>query len=183
MSGAVAARFPAAASGWRWLPLTAVVIGLDQLSKTWIERHFQLFEQIAVLPVLEVTRMHNPGAAFSFLAQASGWQRWLFTALAVGVGAGILWWLRRLSARTQPLLCAGLTLVLAGAIGNVIDRLRLGYVIDFVHAHWGAAYFPAFNVADSSITVGAALLLLDAWRESLRERRHRQATDEANAEP
>jgi signal peptidase II len=171
----------AAGSGWRWLPLTLGVMGLDQLTKGWIEVHFALFERRAVLPVLDVTRMHNPGAAFSFLASETGWQRWVFTALAITVGAGIIVWLRRLNARAQPLLCAGLALVLAGALGNVVDRLRLGYVVDFIHAHWNDAYFPAFNVSDSSITIGAALLLLDAGRESIRERRNSRAPGGSNS--
>ncbi|HEX7417413.1 MAG TPA: signal peptidase II [Steroidobacteraceae bacterium] len=173
----------AASSGWRWISLTLAVIGLDQLTKGWIEGHFALFERRALLPVLDVTRMHNPGAAFSFLASESGWQRWFFSALAITVGAGIMVWLRRLNARAQPLLCAGLALVLAGALGNVIDRMRLGYVIDFIHAHWNDAYFPAFNVSDSSITIGAALLLLDAWRETIRERRNSRAPDGSNLLP
>jgi signal peptidase II len=108
--------------------------------------------------------MHNVGAAFSFLASASGWQRWLFIVLAVGVSIAIVVWLFRMPP-SKVLLAAGLSLVLGGAIGNVIDRIRLGYVVDFIHFHWDRAYFPAFNVADSAITVGAAFLLLDALFE------------------
>jgi signal peptidase II len=110
--------------------------------------------------------MYNTGAAFSFLSDASGWQRWLFVTLALGVGAAIIVWLRRLKARTHALLACSLALILGGAIGNVIDRLRIGHVVDFIHTHWNDNYFPAFNVADSAISIGAALLLLDAWRES-----------------
>jgi signal peptidase II len=154
------------ANGWRWLPLTLAVIVLDQAAKTWMVQHFQLYNRVHVLPVLDITLMYNTGAAFSFLSDASGWQRWLFIVLAIGVGLAILGWLRRLKARTQGLLSCALALILGGAIGNVIDRMRLGHVVDFIHAHWGDAYFPAFNVADSAITIGAILLLLDAWRES-----------------
>jgi signal peptidase II len=154
------------ASGWRWLPLTGAVIALDQVAKGWIVQHFDLYDRIHVVPVLDITLMYNTGAAFSFLSEASGWQRWVFIALALGVGAAIMAWLRRLKARTQGLLSCSLALILGGAIGNVIDRLRIGHVVDFIHAHWNGAYFPAFNIADSAITVGAALLLLDAWRES-----------------
>jgi signal peptidase II len=114
------------------------------------------------LPVLEITRLHNPGAAFSFLAGAAGWQRWLFTALALIVSAALALWLRRIERGTTVLACA-VALILGGALGNVIDRLRLGHVIDFIYVHWGQHYFPAFNVADSSICIGAALLLLDTW--------------------
>jgi signal peptidase II len=162
------ADVPAArgASGWIWLPLTIAVIILDQLSKLWIVQHFELYERKQVSPVLDITLMYNTGAAFSFLSEASGWQRWLFVALAFLVGAGIVAWMSRLQGRSQALLSCSLALILAGAIGNVIDRLRIGHVVDFIHAHWNDAYFPAFNVADSAITIGAGLLLLDAWREN-----------------
>lgn len=155
-------------NGWRWLPLSLAVIVLDQLTKLQIEKHFELYERLYVLPVLDITRLHNPGAAFSMFADASGWQRWFFTVLAVGVGAAIVVWLGKLKARSQWMLSCSLSLILAGALGNLIDRLRLGHVIDFIHAHWDERYFPAFNVADSAITVGAALLLLDAFLESRR---------------
>ncbi len=158
---------PATQSGWRWLPLAATIIGLDQASKAWIAQHYQLFETQVFCSVFNLTRAHNTGAAFSFLANAGGWQRWLFTALALGVGAAILTWLRGMDARRQPLLVAGLALILGGALGNVIDRIRHGYVVDFFQVHWHDAYFPAFNVADSAITIGAAFLIIDAlldWR-------------------
>jgi signal peptidase II len=161
--GAAVAR---AASGWRWLPVSALVIGLDQLVKAWIVAHIPLYGTVRILPVLNLTLTYNRGAAFSFLAGASGWQKWLFAGLALAVSLGIALWLRRLNARRNALLCLGLTLILGGALGNLIDRLRIGHVIDFVSAHWHDAYFPAFNVADSAITVGAALLLIDALRES-----------------
>jgi signal peptidase II len=157
---------PAAASGWRWLPLTAAVIALDQASKAWMLQHFVLFERVQIAPVLDIVLTYNTGAAFSMLADAAGWQRWLFVALALGVSTALIVWLRRLAAATQALVACGLALIVGGALGNMLDRLRLGHVIDFIHAHWGLHYFPAFNVADSAITVGAGLLLLDAWREA-----------------
>lgn len=150
-----------------FLWLSAAVVALDQLSKFAIERGLALYQSIAVLPVLEITRLHNPGAAFSFLADAAGWQRWLFTVLALIVSAVLALWLRRIERGTTVLACA-VALILGGALGNVIDRLRLGHVIDFIYAHWGQHYFPAFNVADSSICIGAALLLLDTWLSSSR---------------
>jgi signal peptidase II len=153
-------------SGWVWLPLTVVVIALDQLSKLWIVQHFQPYERKHLLPVLDITLWFNEGAAFSFLSEASGWQRWLFTGLAILVGAGLIYWMKRLKSRSQWLLCCALALILAGAIGNVIDRMRIGHVVDFILVHWNNSYFPAFNVADSAITVGAVFLLFDAWRES-----------------
>jgi signal peptidase II len=152
-----------------WLVLSAVVVMADQLSKSYIAQHFGEFEFITVLPILEITRMHNVGAAFSFLASASGWQRWVFIGLAGVVSLGIVVWLLRLRRGAHSLLACGLALVLGGALGNVIDRIRLGHVIDFIHFHWDRAYFPAFNVADSAITVGAACLLLDALLEGRRK--------------
>ena len=152
-----------------WLLLSACVVLADQVSKAYITRHFMEFEFTRILAVLDITCMHNVGAAFSFLASASGWQRWLFIGLAGVVSIGIIVWLIRLPRGTHALLAAGLALVLGGALGNVIDRIRLGYVIDFIHFHWDRAYFPAFNVADSAITVGAACLLLDALFESKRK--------------
>ena len=152
-----------------WLFLSAFIVMADQLSKEYITRHFGEFEFTRVLPILDITCMHNVGAAFSFLASASGWQRWLFIGLAVSDSIAIIIWLYRLPRGKHSLLAAGLALVLGGAVGNVIDRIRLGYVIDFIHFHWDRAYFPAFNVADSAITVGAACLLLDALFDSRRK--------------
>ena len=162
---------PAAASGWRWLPLTATVIVADQASKLWIVHHFSFLQRVRLLPVLDVILTYNTGAAFSMLADAAGWQRWVFVALALGVSVALIVWLRRLAAATHALVACGLALIVGGALGNMLDRLRLGHVIDFIHAHWGPHYFPAFNVADSAITVGAGLLLLDAWREARAGRR------------
>jgi signal peptidase II len=149
----------------KWLLLSACIVLADQASKSYIVQRFGEFEHISVLPILDITRMHNVGAAFSFLATASGWQRPLFIGLAVVVSIGIIVWLLRLKTGAHGLLAGGLALVLGGALGNVIDRIRLGHVIDFIHFHWNAAYFPAFNVADSAITIGAACLLLDALFE------------------
>ena len=151
-----------------WLLLSALVILADQASKAFIAGHYLEFEFTRLLPVLDITCMHNVGAAFSFLASASGWQRWLFIGLAGVVSIGITFWLVKLPRGTHALLAAGLALVLGGALGNLIDRVRLGYVIDFIHFHWERAYFPAFNVADSAITIGAACLLLDAFFEAKR---------------
>jgi signal peptidase II len=165
----VAARVPPLTqSGWRWLPLSAGIIGADQLVKAWVVHHFALFQRVHVLPVLDIILTYNTGAAFSFLAEASGWQRWLFVLLAFAVSAVLIVWMRRLRAGAQGLLCCGLALIAGGALGNMLDRLISGRVVDFVHVHWRLHYFPAFNVADAAITVGAALLLLDAFLESRR---------------
>jgi signal peptidase II len=151
-----------------YLALSVAVVALDQLTKFLIERHLAVFESVSVLPVLEITRLHNTGAAFSFLADEAGWQRWLFTALAIIVSIVLVLWLRRIDARARVLATA-VALILGGAIGNVIDRVRLGHVIDFIYAHWDRHYFPAFNVADSAICVGAGLLLLDTWLSGRRD--------------
>jgi signal peptidase II len=176
-------RIPARRSGWRLLPLSLGVLTLDQVTKAWIERHYELFEATPVLPVLDITRLHNTGAAFSFLAGAGGWQRWFFTVLALAISVALVLWLRRISSRAEPVLATGLALVLGGALGNAWDRIEHGFVIDFIHVHWGDAYFPAFNVADSAITVGAALLLLDALLEWRRERAHAEAGRRVGAGP
>jgi signal peptidase II len=148
-----------------YLWVSAAVILLDQVSKAIIEHTLSLYQSVSVLAVLEITRLHNTGAAFSFLADEAGWQRWLFTGLAVAVSVVLIFWLRRIDRASRSLATA-VALILGGALGNVIDRIRLGHVIDFIHVHWSDHYFPAFNVADSAITIGAALLLLDAWLEA-----------------
>jgi signal peptidase II len=154
-------------SGWRWLLLSLLTVAADQLVKGWIVRHFALYESLTVLPVFDIMRAHNEGAAFSFLAGAGGWQRWAFTLLALVVSVVLVYWLRTLDGQRQRLQCAGLALIVGGALGNMIDRVRHGYVVDFIVVHWRSWEFPAFNVADSAITIGAGLLILDAlldWR-------------------
>jgi len=158
-------------SGLIWWPLGVATLVLDQITKMLIHTRLALHEAIYVLPVLDILHARNPGVAFSILANAGGWQRWLFSAFAAGVSVVLLVALRRMPALRQGLQCAGLMLIVSGALGNAIDRLRFGYVVDFVAAHWGAAYFPAFNVADSCITVGAGLIILDTLLQWLRERR------------
>jgi signal peptidase II len=151
----------------RWLWLSVALLALDQLAKLGVDRALALGESRYVLGVFNLVRAHNPGAAFSFLAAASGWQRWLFTLIALAVSVLLITWLRRLPPGAR-LLPAGLALILGGALGNLIDRLRFGYVIDFLDFHWGGAHFWVFNLADAGITVGAALLLLDAWIDARR---------------
>ncbi|HTT08659.1 MAG TPA: signal peptidase II [Gammaproteobacteria bacterium] len=148
----------------RWVTLAVVVVLLDQWSKHEIGVYFALQERMVLTSFFNITLLHNAGAAFSMLNEAGGWQRWLFMALAVGVAVLILAWLRRLPRRLV-LLPLGLTMVLGGAVGNLIDRSRLGYVVDFIQVHYQDWYFPAFNLADSAITLGVALLLIDAFRD------------------
>ena len=147
-----------------WLWLSVFVVAFDQATKFLVNRFLDLYERVEVLPVLDFTLLHNTGAAFSILADASGWQRGFFITLGFVVSAALVVWLWRLP-RGEKFLPLALALIIGGALGNVIDRVTHGYVIDFIHAHWGAAYFPAFNIADSAITIGAALLILDAFRE------------------
>jgi len=146
----------------QWLGIALLVIVLDQFSKTLILGHFQLGDSRYVTSFFNVVRVHNTGAAFSFLAGASGWQRWFFVALGLAATAFITWMLRRHGHQT--LFASALSLILGGAIGNVLDRLMHGYVVDFIQVHWAGWYFPSFNVADSAITVGAVLLIWDELR-------------------
>lgn len=160
---------PMAECGIRWLWITVTIIALDQLTKYWIVSNMELYESINVLPVFDIFRTFNTGAAWSVGENIDG-ARWGFTALAVVVSVVLVIWLRRLSLAQQPALITGITLILGGAIGNVIDRIRLGHVIDFLSVYWNDAKFPAFNVADAAITIGAALVIWDAIREGQRER-------------
>jgi signal peptidase II len=145
---------------WAWL--SAVVVALDQLVKWYVVGNFGLYEIQPVGPFLDLTRLHNEGAAFGLLAEAGGWQRWFFLALAGVIGVAILIWLRSLPGRGQYWLAVGLALILGGAVGNAYDRFVDGYVVDYLHFHWGEHYFPAFNVADIGITTGAIMLIIDA---------------------
>ena len=142
-----------------WLGLALVVFIADQFTKVLILGHYQLGDSTYITSFFNVVRAHNTGAAFSFLAGASGWQRWFFTAVGVAAAVFIIWLLR--SHAGQKLFSFALALILGGAIGNVVDRLMHGYVVDVVQVHWHGWYFPAFNVADSAITVGAVCLGLD----------------------
>ena len=145
---------------WAWLSL--IVIALDQFTKWYVVGRFELYEIRPVGPFLDLTRLHNEGAAFGLLAEAGGWQRWFFLALAAGIAVAIVVWLRSLPARGQYWLAIGLALILGGAAGNAWDRFFDGYVVDYLHFHWNEAYFPAFNVADIAITSGAIMLIIDA---------------------
>lgn len=142
-----------------WLALSLAVVALDQLGKHWILSWLSYGQSHSVTPFFDLVLVFNPGAAFSFLADHSGWQRWFFIVLALGVSAWLVLLLRRHAA--QPLLALGVSLILGGAIGNVIDRIVYGAVVDFLYFHAGGYGFPAFNLADSAITLGVVLMLLD----------------------
>ena len=145
-----------------WLIVAALVIVADQITKYLIVQEMDLFDSISLLPHLNFTLLHNTGAAFSFLADAGGWQRWFFVLLGVGVSAFILVWMRRMPADQGPLLPLSLSLILGGALGNVIDRAIHGYVIDFIDIYYSSWHWPAFNVADTAITIGAVLFIFDS---------------------
>ncbi len=161
----------ARANGGHWVPwlgLSLAIFIADQFTKVLILGYYRLGDTTHVASFFNIVRAHNTGAAFSFLAAASGWQRWFFTAVGIAAAIFIVWMLR--SHAGQKLFSFALASILGGAVGNVVDRLLHGYVVDFVQVHWHGWYFPAFNVADSAITVGAACLILD---ELLRVRRAR----------
>jgi len=155
----------------RWLWLSLLVIVLDQATKAAMLAAFRPGEVMPFTPFFSLILTFNTGAAFSFLAGAAGWQRWLFAAIAVGACALMLWLLRRGGSR---LYCAGLALIIGGALGNLYDRLVLGHVVDFLLFYWREWHYPAFNVADSAITCGAAALILDSFRQ---RRDHAPAAD------
>lgn len=145
----------------RWLALSALVIVLDQLAKYAVTSHFQLNETLEIASFFNLVLAHNQGAAFSFLHDAGGWQRWFFSAIAVMASLWIVWLLRR--HKEQKLFSFALAFIMGGALGNLIDRVAYGYVVDFLDFHWDAYHFAAFNLADSAITCGAGLLLLDSF--------------------
>ena len=157
-------------TGLLWLWLSIIVVAADQLTKWIIANQLELYEVLPLGPMLELTRLHNTGAAFSLLAQAGGWQRWFFVGLAGTISLAIVWWLYTLPARGYPWLTIGLAMILGGAVGNGIDRLTLGHVVDFLHFHWQDWWFPAFNVADMAITSGAIMLVIDALMHSRRSK-------------
>lgn len=145
---------------WLWLSFLALI--LDQWSKQIVDGSMQLFQSIPIMPYFNLTYVHNTGAAFSFLSQAGGWQRWFFAGLALTVSVIITLWLARLK-KHETLLAVALSLVLGGAVGNLVDRLLYGYVIDFLDVYYQDWHWPAFNIADSAITLGVALMLAESF--------------------
>ncbi len=147
---------------WKWLLLSAFIVVADQLTKLLVVTSFTRSEELVVTSFMSLVLAYNTGAAFSFLAGAPGWQRWFFMAIAAAASVFLVWMLRRGGGR---ILCAGLALILGGALGNLWDRIAIGKVVDFLLFHYGAWSWPAFNVADSAITVGAALLIIDSFTQ------------------
>ena len=145
----------------KYLTISAIIIGLDQATKWLMVSWLALYETVAIMPYFNLTMAHNHGAAFSFLAQAGGWQRWFFIVLALVISTVLVVWLAKLKPEAK-LEAISLSLILGGAIGNVIDRIYYGYVIDFLDIYIGSSHWPAFNVADSAICIGAVLLIIDS---------------------
>lgn len=145
----------------RWLRLSALILFLDQGTKILAEYYLELYRQVEILPFMNLTLMQNEGAAFSFLADAGGWQRWFFVVLTVVITVFLLRWLRSLR-EDERWLAIAIALIIGGAIGNLIDRVQYGYVIDFLDFHAMGWHWPAFNIADSAITVGAVIVVWDA---------------------
>lgn len=149
----------------KWLWLSVLVLILDQLSKIWIDSSMSLYQSIPVLPGFSITYAHNYGAAFSFLSDAGGWQRWFFAVLAASISIGIVVWLKRLKPE-ETLSAISLSLILGGAIGNLIDRVVYGYVIDFLDVYYQAWHWPVFNIADSAITVGVVFMIYESFTQN-----------------
>lgn len=150
-------------TGLRWLWLSAIAFGLDQVTKQLVLKNMALYDSIQIVPFFNFTYVQNHGAAFSFLSDAGGWQRWLFTGIAIFVSVLIVWWLKQ-TKRDQILLPVSFALILGGALGNLYDRLAYGYVVDFLDVYYQTWHWPAFNIADCSIFLGAMGLLIDAFK-------------------
>ena len=156
----MAVNFSTTALKWLWLTLLFLVV--DQVTKHWVAGTFDLYESVAIMPYFNLTYVHNEGAAFSFLADQGGWQRWLFAAIATAACVLFTYWMAKTPA-SNKVLGVGFALMLSGAMGNLIDRVLLGYVIDFLDFYIGNSHWPAFNIADSVIFVGAALMIYDSF--------------------
>jgi signal peptidase II len=179
----------------KWLWITVLVVALDQITKQWASHSLQMYRTLELIPMLNLYLAHNPGAAFSFLSEAGGWQRWLFTLIALAISTGLVLWIRKLQ-QPERWVAIGLAFILGGALGNVIDRILFGYVIDFIQFYYHAqtclpgftlvqmgqtmqCIWPSFNIADSAITVGAAILILDGLISLKRKRHAASPTQEA----
>lgn len=155
-------------SVWKWYSLALLILALDQWSKAWFSVNLDYARPWVINDFFNFTLLHNTGAAFSFLSDSGGWQRWFFSAIAAAVSIVLVVWLARLNT-AKRMEALALALVLGGAVGNLIDRVQLGYVVDFIVVHYQNHYWPAFNIADSAICVGALLLLIDGFKQGREE--------------
>jgi signal peptidase II len=158
-------------SYWIWLLVVFAIIFVDQYSKFLVVERLNLFDRLTLTAFLDFTRLHNTGAAFSIFASDSGWQRWPLTLISAGVGTTLIGWLVRNAAKSPVLLNTAFAMIAGGAIGNLIDRLNQGYVVDFILFHIGQWHYPTFNVADSCITIGLILFLIETYRSSKRAKK------------
>jgi signal peptidase II len=168
-------------TGLRWLWLTLIFLIIDQITKHWVANTFDYRETLAVLPFFNITYVHNPGAAFSFLADQGGWQRWFFTAIAAIASIVFIIWMAK-TPKQQRLLSIALAFILSGAVGNLIDRVLFGYVIDFLDFHWQGSHFAAFNIADSVIFIGAALMIIESFTQQNSQQNNQKNTQKNNEE-
>ena len=155
-----------------WLWLTVVFIVIDQVTKQWVANTFDYAESLAVIPYFHITYVHNPGAAFSFLADQPGWQRWFFTTVSVVASIIFLVWMSR-TPKVNTLLSIALAFMLSGAVGNLIDRALFGYVIDFIDVYVFGYNYPVFNIADSAIFIGAALMIIESFKEERAKKKNK----------
>ncbi|WP_448568700.1 signal peptidase II [Thalassotalea ganghwensis] len=160
-------------SSLKWLWITVIFLIVDQVTKQWVANTFDLYESVNILPFFNLTYIHNPGAAFSFLADQGGWQRWFFTAIAAIACVIFSVWLKRTPA-DKTYLAIALACMLSGAMGNLIDRVLFGYVIDFLDFYIGNSHWPAFNIADSMIFIGAGFMIIDAIQEEKAKKASKQ---------
>lgn len=161
-------------SGLRWYWVAVMVFIADQLSKIWVIDNFDLYESVQLLPFFNFTYVRNYGAAFSFLSEAGGWQRWFFAFIAIGFSALLTYWLRKQSSslwRTN----LSYTLIIGGAIGNLVDRLMHGFVVDFLDFYYKTSHYPAFNIADSAIFVGAVLMIIEAFKPEVSDKQEQKS--------
>ena len=158
-------------SYWIWLLVVFAIIFVDQYPKFLVVERLNLFDRLTLTAFLDFTRLHNTGAAFSIFASDSGWQRWPLTLISAGVGTTLIGWLVRNAAKSPVLLNTAFAMIAGGAIGNLIDRLNQGYVVDFILFHIGQWHYPTFNVADSCITIGLILFLIETYRSSKRAKK------------
>jgi signal peptidase II len=156
-------------TGWRFLWLSLLVLVVDQYTKALVLKNIELYQAIQISPFFNLTHVYNYGAAFSFLHDAGGWQRWFFTIVALAVSALVLWWLKQIT-KEQIILPLAFSLIIGGAIGNAYDRLVYGYVVDFLVLYYQDWYWPAFNVADTAIFIGAVLMIVDMFKN--KEEKH-----------
>ena len=166
-------------TGLSWLWITIIFVIIDQVTKHLAAGNMNLYESIEVLPFFNITYVHNPGAAFSFLADQEGWQRWFFTIIASAASMLFLVWLAK-TPKENKVLCIAFALMLSGALGNLIDRVLFGYVIDFLDFYIGTSHWPAFNIADSAILVGASLMLLDSYLSDKAEKAEKKQSSKSN---